>query len=321
MGWLLINRKKKAKKSRTRKPAKKGWDPARVYRMVQWSLALLIVAGLAAGWIWGQERLRRSVTAAAPGGATRVELVDLPTWMPATVADELRQAVSRCITPDPFDRTSLRTAAQMLATSPWIKQVHRVSRRPGGVVEVTASYRQGAALVRTQSGCHLIDRDAVRLPFSYSAAEGPATGLPIILGAREPMPEAGRAWSGEDLQAGLRLAACIAGQSWSGQVAGIDVTNHAGRISDRRAHLKIVTALDDDTDPFNNPGIDWGRTPGDERFYEPAAAWKLRRISLEFGKHGRLEDRIVQVTTEPGLTQRIPGVPDNETFVNATPRQ
>jgi len=315
MGWLLINQKKKVRKAR--KPAKKGWDPARLYRLLQCGLALLLLAGVAGGWIWAQNPLLRNVAARAQSGPARVELVGLPAWMPEPVADELRQALSRCVTTDPFDRDSLRIAAETLATSPWVKQVHRVVRRPGGRVEVTATYRQGAALVRTPTGFHLIDQEAVRLPYSYSPREAAATGLPILLGTREPMPEPGRVWTGDDLKAGLRLAAVIAGQSWSAQIAGIDVTNHAGRLSDRRAHLKVLTALDGDADPFNNPGIDWGRAPGDERFYEPTTSWKLRRIALEFGKHGRLDDRIVQVTTEPGLTQRVGS---DEVFVSATPR-
>jgi hypothetical protein len=221
------------------------------------------------------------------------------------------------VTGDPFDRQSLGRAAEVLAASPWVQRVHRVSRRPGGVIEVSATYRQGTALVRTRSGAHLIDAAGVRLPFSYTASEAKATGLAMILGVQQPMPAAGKAWEGEDLAAGLKLAACIVGQSWFGQVAGIDVSNHGGRISDRRAHLRIVTAINGEGEPLNPAGIDWGRPPGEERFFEPTAAWKLRRIATEFAKHGRLDDRVIQVTTEPGLSQRLS---TDETVVTATPR-
>ena len=316
MGWFLTGKKKRA--PRKRKAREKKWDPRRTYLLLQWSLAVALLAAAGAGWFWGQRELREAVRASASTGPVKVELVDLPSWMPRPIAEQLQRELAELMTADPFDRQALRRAAEMLAASPWVEQVHRVSRRPGGLVEVSATYRQGVALVRTESGCKLIDARGVRLPFSYDLHEASRTGLPLLLGVRHAMPPAGESWAGDDLAAGMKLAACIAREAWSAQVAGIDVTNYAGRLSNRRAHLKIVTALDLDEDPFNNPGVEWGRPPGDERFYEPPPQWKLSRIAAEFERHGRLDDRIVQVTTEPGLTQRLPA---DETLVTATPRR
>lgn len=315
MGWFLT-KKKAAKKSR--KLPKKGWDPARSYRLVQWIFTLLFLAGIAGGWAWGQMRLERLVSASARPAKIQVNFVDMPGWLPGSVAEELKAAASRSISPDPFDRESLRRAAELIAANAWVKQVRRVSRRPGGVVEVSAVYRQGSALVQTSANCQLIDREAVRLPFSYETEEAMRLGLPMIVGVRQAAPPTGKKWEGEDLAAGLRLAACVANQTWAGQIRAIDVSNHAGRMSDRKAHLKLLTTLDGDKDPFNNPGVEWGRAPGEERFYEPPTSWKLRRIAVEFSKNRRLDDRIVQVTTEPGLTRRVV---EPETFVSATPRR
>ena len=107
-------------------------------------------------------------------------------------------------------------------------------------------------------------------------------------------------------------------QPWQGVVRAIDVSNHNGRLNTQRAHLKALTALDEDKDPFNNPGIEWGKLPGEGRF-EPDAAWKLARIEQEVRKHPKFDDRVVSVVSEPGLSYTIASPQEAVAEVTAEP--
>ncbi len=305
MGWFLfgLDRKNRKKGKKLKEPKVKGWDPARTYQWLSIGLTVMVLGGVAAGWGWGQRRLRDAV-ATRNSMPVEVDLVGLPAWMPRPVSEELKTLVQTTLKPDPFDQESLRLTLEKLRTSPWIASVHHVIRRPGRQVRVLADYRQRAALIRSGPTYHLVDREGVRLPYVYEASEAPQVGLPLIHGVRTARPAPCQPWDSPDLAAGLKLAALIAAQPWFKQVAAIDVSNYNGRLDKRKGHLKISTALDGDEDPFNNPGIEWGRAPGDEKFEAPAA-WKLSRVELELLKNKRFNDCIISVMVEPGVTYRL----------------
>lgn len=302
MSWLLIGKKSKRNTRPASRPSRNAGGFPSAARLFRVTFFLLLLLGTVAGWAWGHGKLRNTVTSGRGSISLRVELVDLPPWMPDAASRQIVRTLEKTLTTDPFDRDALQKTADALATNPWIQKLHHVTRRPGGIVLVHADYRRPAALVRVGQTCHLIDAESVRLPYSYSLAQAPATGLPLLVGVRRDVPRIGDRWEGADLGAGLKLASLVEGQPWFPRVAALDVSNHDGRLDPRHAHLKLLTALDGDPDPANNPGIDWGRAPGEEGFYEPPTDWKLARLAEALGGSISLDRAILKLTSEPGVT-------------------
>lgn len=308
MGWFLVSNKKKNKRKALKPASIKTWDPghtARVLTLLGW---VLVLAGLGGAWVWGGQKLRQVVSNNQATDVT-VYLSGLPPWMPQPVAEELRTLALASVKVDPFDHLSLEDVRRRLEASPWVLRVEHVMRMPGGVVDVAAEYRRHAALVWSREGYILVDSDCVRLPFVYRHDETAHLGLPHIHGVKSAPPKSGQPWMGQDIRDGLSLAIALSDQPWNHLIKAIDVSNHNGRINSQRSHLKALTALDSDSDPFNNAGIEWGRLPGEGRF-EPDAAWKLARIEQEYRKYPTLMDRVVSVISEPGLSYSTVPVAD-----------
>lgn len=268
MGWFLRKTKK------TRRPvisrvSESGWTASSALAMLRlggWVMLILFVAG---GWAIGQPLLRQHLALKQQGQTPAVALLGMPNWMPPQVMEEIQSLVKRTIDGSPFDRLTLEEATHELRANAWVKSVDRIVRRPGGVVEVRAAYRVPAALVQSNAKYCLVDSEAVRLPLEYDDSLLATVKLPVIRGVKAAQPAAGQAWSGGDVQAGLKLAAVIVTQTWIDQVKAIDVTNFGGRIDRGRPHLALQT---------RRGQVRWGRPPGDEHFYEPAASAKLQSI-------------------------------------------
>lgn len=285
MGWFLhTNTKKKRKAPAGRKkkaaPKKKAdWDPHRTLLAIRLAVWVVVIGGLIAGWMYGERWLRGRVSeqrAALP----RIELHEAPVWLSGYVGERLRTTVSASVEADPFDQQSLQRAARNLQLSPWVRRVRRVIRRPDGVIEVRAAYREPVALVQARDGYHLIDRDGVRLPAVYEPGVIGQLGLEVIRNVNAAPPRAGRVWRGDDVRAGLKLAQLVARQPWHEQVEAIDVANYGGRIDPGRPHLVMHT---------EGGLVRWGRPPGQARFYEPHTQRKLHHLDLVLERFGAID--------------------------------
>jgi hypothetical protein len=252
-----------------RRAAQSGWTASGALALLRLSGWALLVGLIVVGWAIGRPLLRQHLAEKQQGQAPAVALLGMPSWMPPAVMEEIQALVRRTVDGSPFDRLTLEEATQELRASAWVKSVDRIVRRPGGVVEVRAAYRVPAALVERGGRFCLVDYEGVRLPLEYDDSVLASVKLPVIRGVKAPQPSAGEAWSGGDVQAGLKLADVIVGQSLINQVKAIDVSNYGGRIDRGRPHLTLVT---------QRGLVRWGRPPGDEQFYEPAAAAKLQSI-------------------------------------------
>ncbi|MBI1375548.1 MAG: hypothetical protein GC159_22780 [Phycisphaera sp.] len=264
-------------------------------RLFGWTVFLAV---LAVSWAYGEKALvnhLRQTRASMP----QVVLVDQPAWMPPELIDQIRGTVAMTVDPDPFDRLSLQDAAVSLEVNPWVRHVVSVQRKPGGRVEVLAAYRQPVALLERKDGYYTIDQFGVRLPWVYPPMPEKIDqlGVAVIRGVRSAPPYAGQKWVGEDVQAGLKLAALVETQPWSAQVRAVDVSNYDGRIDNRLPHLQLVT---------DHGAVRWGRAPGDSRFYEPDAATKLRQIERVVERFNSIDanGQIVDVYTDNVMIRR-----------------
>jgi cell division septal protein FtsQ len=231
---------------------------------------------------------------AFPSRPPAVVLKNRPAWMSDFVAQQVASQVAPRGAHSAFDHAMLVEITRMLKTNPWIMKVRGVRRvygkAPGDTLEIDCDFRTPAALVRADDKYYLIDRNGVRLPEQYAAADVPRVvetpdghaNILIIEGVARPAPRGtGQKWTGEDLRAGLDMAALLldpANKPFTHEIRKINVENFNGRRLAREAHIVLFTKYGTE--------IRWGRprqAPGFE--IEPARKLDyLRRVYEQYGQ-------------------------------------
>ncbi|MAE61098.1 MAG: hypothetical protein CMJ49_07055 [Planctomycetaceae bacterium] len=245
-------------------------------RTAAWMLSVLLIVGV---W-WLARHALHDYVGHARSALPRVVLAETPAWMTAPLAREIRQLVAASVDPDPLDAASLDATSTLLASNPWIAQVHRVRREYDGVITVDATFREPAAVIAWDGGFELIDGHGCRLPATYDESQLEALELPVISGVAARPPRPGVIWVGTDVQAGLKLALLMETTRYARQIQAVDVGNHDGRIDSAEPHLQLVT---------RHAQVRWGRCPGDELYYEPDTATKLRHLERVNRSYGSID--------------------------------
>lgn len=164
-----------------------------------------------------------------------------------------------------------------LDRSPWVQRVERVSTAEPGVIVARCTYRQPLALVQQQEYFFMVDEYGIRLPGQY----GYQPGWLLIQGVEQGLPEAGQAWLGEDIAAGVRLVKLLLSKPYREQVVAVLLHNYGGRRDPAKCHVELVTDRDASR-------ILWGSAPGEE-LEENTTAQKLNILSGNYREHGRID--------------------------------
>ena len=272
--------------------------PKRPPRRLPWRglMHVVIGAGLVAGVGYAARAARLYVEQAEAIDAPRltVELVGRPTWMSDFLTRQIAATLPR-EPASPFDHAVLETAAARLAANPWVASVRQVRRAygqsPGDTLVVDCTYRAPAALVRWGRSYWMVDNGGVKLPESFPAADvervtvgrDGRTAMRTVAGVASPPPPAGQRWPGADLSAGLDMVKLAYGKPYLDGVAGVDVTNYAGRIDRGRPRLVLTTR--------QGTQVWWGRPPltDDDYVVEVPVARKLATLAAVVKRFGRVD--------------------------------
>lgn len=287
--------KRPSKRSRAKKPgggfrlSPQAWW--RMWSLLGWSAAAVIV-------IFGLKYLDGHVRETQPVVVEQLEWDDLPQWLddPAhqPELDAIGAAAGVRQGDDLRDPELCERVAAGLLACPWVAEVHDVSKQPGGVVRISASYREPFAYVNVNGRAYLVDEAGVRLPSESSTAFLKSADWFVVTGVTAPMPDCGAEWSGADLSAGLRLVRFLQDAAAKGKlpfrswIKSIDVANVARRVSRFDGELRIRTIHPDCY-------VNWGLSPGDEYPIEAEAELKLGYLLNEFAKHGGLPRQTIDV--------------------------
>lgn len=213
--------------------------------------ALLIAAGGALALGAGPLERRAGEVRADPLEA-RLDWPAAPgadrTWLPASERRRLSDLLLSTVALDPTDAGTLAEARERLLRTGWFEPDLTLRRRPGGVIEVDAVWREPAAVVRHGGAEHVVSSSARRLPLTY--AEGGAGPLRHIARPWGDPPPAGEVWTGGDVQAAIDLLALLRSSPTWPRVAGVDVGDYA-----RRQLLAVVTT--------SGARVVWGSAPGE----------------------------------------------------------
>lgn len=257
-------------------------------------LSLIVLAILA---VSGLERLRAQVGALPQyRPQPRLELVDPPQWV---ISERWEPQILESV-PLPeqaglLEGGLVRKVGESLQASGWIAKVKRVTQDLDGTVKASCEYRRPIAMIRTHKGDDgdyrfvAVDKDGIRLPQEYKNVGG-AGWIQIIgvIGLEQGVPPPGERVTGEDAEAGIRLAHLLFQQDFATRVESVNVTNFRGRKDKRNNHI-LLTLLIPAGEPGSELTVDgrgnwrrqtygWGSALGEE-FEEPTPVEKLRNIA------------------------------------------
>ena len=204
-----------------------------------------------------------------------VEFINRPALLRDVELQRLIDTTQAAIGQDvsPLQREGLQMAREALLATGWFREIHQVSWRDHGVVEVDAEYSIPVAVVRTRSGDILIDDGGRRLPITYDAGYAP---LPVIKNPTQPMPVGfGTPWLGGDVQAGIQLLEVIHREPWFDQVVSIDV----GRFAQQNL-LALRT---------RSCTVVWGRPPLDTSVQEVSVDQKIAYLTYLNQQYGAID--------------------------------
>jgi hypothetical protein len=285
-------------------------------------VALMLLGICTAGLYYAKAYVDEAV--APPLRPPTVVFTHRPAWMSDLLARKLAASLTPRAGSSVFDRGSLVSAAVKLRANPWVAELRQVRRvygkGPGDTIEVDCDFRSPLALVKSGNDYWFVDGHGVKLPEKFAEAELPAvvfsadgtTNLRVIEGVRHlPPRDAGQVWPGEDLAAGLEMAAHLYGQSFAQEVVKIDVANFGGRVAPREAQVVLITRY--------NTEVRWGRPWGaTDAFVEVPPERKvqyLRRVLAEYGRvdaHQAWIDIRFDKITYPDPSEAV-GVEANDT--------
>src|SRR5262249_54422808 len=142
----------------------------------------------------------------------------------------------------------------------------------------------------------LVDSDFVRLPGEYSLADRKATAglmaisnvdLPDGAGGNKIVPQPSESWQTDDLAAAMKLVDLLHAQPFAAQIASINMTNFQGRKDPLQPWILLDTIWPaTDGKPR---AVRWGRSLGDEKFYEVSSAAKVKTLDELYLRFSRID--------------------------------
>ena len=211
-------------------------------RLVLKTIALVaVLAAIGGGFTIARQHVERRFV--YPSHPPKVVLTNKPAWMSEFLTNQIIAAVQPTTAHSAMDHQLLVDRTDLLRANPWVKSVKQVRRAyhegPGDVIEIECEWRTPAALVQWRDHYWLVDSDGVKLPERFDGRQLPLlvyttdrqVNLRVIEGVLTGPPGAGEIWRGEELIAGIELAAVLAGQPWANEIERVNVANFGGRLN------------------------------------------------------------------------------------------
>jgi len=296
-------------------------------RRLKFALGCVLAVGCVGALVFGMKALESKVlnTPRPYGTGVRVRLVDVPMWMPESLATAIGRTIAQ-ESDDFYDPSLIARAYDQAAANPWVRSVMRVSKHPTaspiqGIVELHAEYRMPVAAVllsdgRTRAyvdaqGVLVPDDPALGSPPKYLATFPAVRGQPPravfysdmseapsdapiqrrhyieIQGVQAPPPIPGERWRGQDLEDALRLVELLRLRSYCTQIEVIDVHNHGGRLYPAQPREPHIRMFTAG-DESSRTQINFGRFPLPGGDYDVPVERRIANLDLYAVTHGRL---------------------------------
>jgi len=163
-------------------------------------------------------------------------------------------------------------------------------QRPGDTLEVDCEFRAPIALVQWGQYYWLVDGDGMKLPEEFTSPHVPQIvigrdgkmNIRIVEGVRQPPPETGSKWAGQDLAAALGMVKLLYGKPFAEEIVTVNVANFAGRKDPREAQIVLRTK--------HATEVRWGRPLDAQDFFaEIPVSQKLDVMKSIVEQYGRVD--------------------------------
>lgn len=282
------NKKRTARKTpRRRQNDKSPWMSRLTLKPI-----MLVILWLASftGIAYGLHRLEPYARAANGNGEWQLKWIDVPATLDKWTLGEIEQEtdlydLEPIFESDVYSPDLCKRLLDALEKSPWIADVHRVSKQADGVVEVRADIREYLTFVVRNRMGHLVDKTGVRLPRTdQENFLSQYEDMIVVEGVRAPVPPIGQPWESPAVAGGLKLVKFLNARCPTGLIdsfKAVDVSNYNDRLNSRDGWLRIRTI---------HPGsyILWGLPPGEEDGIECLAERKLEMLWSLYSRDGQL---------------------------------
>jgi hypothetical protein len=275
---------KPVKKTKPVPVKRRPMDPEQAARLrrgaIRGALVFAFVATLSAAYVVTHRYVARRL--AHPTAPPTVVLKNRPVWMSDILAEQITRLARPAVAHSAFDHQMLVDVTEALRGNPWIRKVRQVRRAygklPGDTLEIDCDYRAPVALVHWGDYFWLVDGDGVKLPEQFSAQQVPRIivgqdrriNIRVIEGVKQPPPESGRKWTGDDLAAGLDMVKLLFGRPYVEEIVKVNVANYDGRIDQKEAQLVLVTKYGTE--------VRWGDPLAARNSFEVTPARKLENM-------------------------------------------
>ena len=130
----------------------------------------------------------------------------------------------------------------------------------------------------------LVDGSGIKLPEAFSEnflgrimfGQDQQVNIRVVEGVRQPPPESGARWQGEDVKAAIDLVKLLYAKPYANEIMRVDCANYAGRRDPKAAQLVLITN--------KNTEVRWGRpiAASDDYFVEVSPEKKLEYMQAIF---------------------------------------
>lgn len=269
--------KKKTKRKATKKKTPEIAE--RNKRIAITSAILVLTAGVFVGGAMGVGELDRAASRVIAPGTPEI-MISWPTlsdgtvWMPHSEQENLHKSIVRSIEGgEALSNEPLREAVLTLQNSGWVDAIPEARWTSDGTIEIDATWRVPAAVVRNGQREVLIDWNRRVLPPDYAIGE---SNQRFFTNVGAPLPRVGEQWTGTDLQDGIALLRELRKNNLLEHVDGFDLGTGA-----RSGTITIITT--------RGTHVVWGAGPGRERPGEQVSSVKMERLMEIYKRAGLLD--------------------------------
>ena len=202
-------------------------------------------------------------TLAAVKDPPHVVLKNQPVWMTDFLAEQIAKCAQPAGTHSVFDHNLLVSTRDLLKANPGFRTSDRsaasTAKSPGDTLESTAitapPSRWSTGKTTTGSSTEAASSSPKPSARNSSAESCSARinniNIRVVEGVRQPPPESGARWQGEDVKAAIDLVKLLYAKPYANEIMRVDCNNYAGRRDPKASQLVLITN--------KNTEVRWGR--------------------------------------------------------------
>lgn len=199
-----------------------------------------------------------------------LHVADRPEWAGDGLVSEFKTTGPLTGKMSIFDPDLTKHVTEHYAQNPWVAKVLGVQKEFPNTLRVKVEMRKPLVAVEMKGQFVLVDKDAVRIPGTYTQVPKFSFTVCRVLGVKTAPTEAGKKWSDAGIDAAVGVASALVDNRVDRMmtVNAIDVA----RVGRGGRETEVVLHAEDSVP------IEWGRSPATREYGELSVDEKVRNL-------------------------------------------